>query len=68
MLGNLKTILSGSFHAFNFVKYARRYLRCFFFRFNRHFAMVEMTERIANAACCCMPCTEHNLKFAEAYG
>jgi hypothetical protein len=30
--------------------------------------MAEMTERIANAVCCCMPCTERDLRLAEAYG
>jgi hypothetical protein len=27
-----------------------------------------MTERIANAVCSCMPCTERDLRFVEAYG
>jgi hypothetical protein len=30
--------------------------------------MVAMTERIANAVCCCMPCSERDLRVAEAYG
>ena len=41
----------GLFHAFDFDKYAKRYLGGFCFRFNRRFKMAEMTERIANAAC-----------------
>ncbi|QPN67559.1 IS1595 family transposase [Synechococcus sp. CBW1006] len=68
LLGNLKTSFNGTFHAFNFDKYAKRYLGGFCFRFNRRFAMAEMTERIANAVCCCMPCTERDLRLAEAYG
>ena len=68
LLGNLKTSFSGTFHAFNFDKYARRYLGGYCFRFNRRFAMAEMTARIANAVCCCMPCTERSLRVAEAYG
>ena len=68
ILGNLKTSLSGTLHAFNFSKYARRYLGGFCFRFNRRFAMAEMIERIAHAACCCMPCTEGDLRVAEVYG
>jgi transposase-like protein len=68
LLGNLKTSLSGTFHAFDFDKYARRYLGGFCFRFNRRFSMATMTERIANAVCCCMPCTERDLRAAEAYG
>lgn len=68
LLGNLKTSLSGTFHAFNFDKYARRYLGGYCFRFNRRFSLAAMTERIANAVCCCMPCTERDLRVAEAYG
>jgi len=67
LLGNLKTSLSGTVHAFNFDKYARRYLGGYCFRFNRRFSMAAMTQRIANAICCCMPCTERDLWLAEAY-
>ena len=51
-LDNLKTSFSGTFHAFNFDKYARRYLGGCCFRFNRRFSLVAMNERIANAVCC----------------
>ncbi len=60
--------LSGTFHAFDFDKYARRYLGGFCFRFNKRFAMAEMTDRIADAVCSCMPCTERDLRVAEVYG
>ena len=68
LLGNLKTSFSGTFHAFNFEKYARRYLGGYCFRFNRRFSIAGMTERIANAVCCCMPLTERDLRVAEVYG
>jgi len=68
LLGNLKTSLSGTFHAFNFDKYAKRYLGGYCFRFNRRFSLPAMTERIANAVCCCIPCTEQDLRVAESYG
>jgi hypothetical protein len=68
LLGNLKTSFNGTFHAFNFDKYARRYLGGYCFRFNRRFSLAAMTERIANAVCCCMPCTERDLRVAEFYG
>ena len=68
LLGNLKTSFCGTFHAFNIAKYARRYLGSFCFRLNRRFSMAVMTERIANAVCCCTPCTEGDLRLAEAYG
>ena len=68
LLGNLKTSFSGTLHAFNFDKYARRYLGGYCFRFNPGSSMAGMTERIANAVCCCMPLTERNPRVAEAYG
>jgi transposase-like protein len=68
LLGNLKTSLSGTFHAFSFDKYAKRYLGGYCFRFNRRFSLPAMTERIANAVCCCIPCTERDLRIAESYG
>lgn len=67
LLGNLKTSFSGTFHAFNFDKYAKRYLGGFCFLFNRRFKMAAMTERIANAVCVCKPCPERALRVAELY-
>ena len=34
-LGNLKTSFQGTFHAFNYDKYASRYLGDYCFRFNK---------------------------------
>jgi hypothetical protein len=51
LLGNHKTSLSGTFHAISFEKYARSYLGGYCFRFNRRFAMTEMTDCIADAVC-----------------
>jgi hypothetical protein len=48
--------------------FRKPYLGGYCFRFNRRFALAEMTARIANAVCCCMPCTERALRVAEAYG
>jgi transposase-like protein len=68
VLGNLKTCLGGTFHAFNFDKYARRYLGAFCFRFNRRFNLAAMTERLLNAACCCGPRPERVLRLTELPG
>jgi hypothetical protein len=68
LLGNLKTSFNGKFHAFNFDKYARRHLGGYCFRFNQRFSLAAMTERIANAVCCSMPCTARDLRVAEFYG
>jgi hypothetical protein len=67
LLGNLKTSFRGTFHAFNFDKYSKRYLGGFCFLLNRRFKMAAMTERIANAVCVCQPCPERSLKVAELY-
>jgi hypothetical protein len=63
----LKTSFSGTFHAFNFDKYAKRYLVGFCFLFNRRFKMAAMTERIANAVCVWKPFPERALRVAELY-
>jgi hypothetical protein len=54
LLGNLKTSFSGTFHAFKFDKYAKRYLRGCCFRFNRRFSMSGMQSgsRMRPAAAC----------------
>ena len=46
LLGNLKTALAGTYHAFKFGKYAQRYLAEFQFRFNRRYRMHEMLPRL----------------------
>jgi hypothetical protein len=67
VLGSLKTGFNGNLQAINFDKYARRYLGSYCFRFNRRFSMVAMTDRIANEVCCCMLCTEGDLRVAETF-
>ncbi len=46
VLGNLKTALSGTYHAFDFSKYAARYFAEFQYRFNRRFDMASMVPRL----------------------
>jgi len=50
ILGNLKTSLSGCFHAFDFRKYAARYLAAFCYRFNRRFDLRSLHQRLLIAA------------------
>jgi hypothetical protein len=47
VLSNLKTGLSGTFHAFKFAKYAHRYLAEFQYRFNRRFDLRSILARAA---------------------
>ena len=49
ILGNLKTALSGTHHAFAFRKYAHRYLAEVQYRFNRRFDLSTMVPRLASA-------------------
>lgn len=65
VLGNLKTMIGGAHKAFDFAKYAARYLGGFAYRFNRRFdlhSMVfEMLRHTVNAA----PRTEAVVRVAE---
>lgn len=56
VLGNLKTALSGTHHAFKFAKYARRYLAEVQYRFNRRADMAAMVPRMAVAIAQTRPC------------
>ncbi len=50
MLSNIKTALSGTFHAFAFKKYGHRYLAEFAYRFNRRGNLKTMLPRLLHAA------------------
>jgi hypothetical protein len=49
ILGNLKTAIAGTYHAFDFSKYAHRYLAEFQYRFNRRFDLRSLLPRLAYA-------------------
>jgi hypothetical protein len=65
VLGNVKTSLSGAYHAFDFSKYARRYLGAFAYRFNRRFQLKTLPERLLIAAANTGPRSEAWLRMAE---
>jgi ISXO2-like transposase domain/Transposase zinc-ribbon domain len=65
VLSNLKTAITGTYHAFKFWKYADRYLAEFQYRFNRRFNMRGMLGAIVRAAARCRPCPELSLRMAE---
>lgn len=66
VLGNLKTSLSGSYHAFAFFKYATRYLAAFAYRFNRRFDLATLPTRLLVAAVRCGPFPEPSLRLADS--
>lgn len=65
ILGNLKNSINGTYHAFDFEKYAHRYLGEYQYRFNRRFDLVALLPRIAVAAARTGKRTERWLRLAE---
>ena len=65
ILGNLKTAISGTYHAFDFGKYAHRYLGEYQYRFNRRFDLTTILPRLIYAAANTGSCPERWLRLAE---
>lgn len=66
MLGNLKTALAGTYHAFDHAKYGARYLAEFAYRFNRRFDLAAMLPRLLRAAATTKPLPLRRLRLSEA--
>lgn len=66
VLGNIKTSLAGTYHAFGFRKYAHRYLGQVQYLFNRRFDLRAILERLARAASQAGPCPLRAVRAAEA--
>lgn len=66
-LGNIKTSLSGTYHAFGFRKYAHRYLAQVQYLFNRRFNLRTLLERLACAASQAQPCGLRAVRAAELH-
>lgn len=65
VLGNLKTSFAGSYHAFDFRKYAARYLAAFTYRFNRRFDLKNLHHRLLVAAALCGPHPQRAIRLAD---
>lgn len=65
-LGNLKTSLAGTYHAFGFKKYAHRYLGQVQYLFNRRFDLRTILQRLARAASQAAPCPLRLVRSAES--
>ena len=65
LLGNLKTAIGGTYHAFDFAKYAHRYLAEFQYRFNRRFNMRTILCRLLTALVAAPASPEWRLRGAE---
>lgn len=67
VLGNLKTAINGTYHAFNFAKYAERYLAEAQYRFNRRFDLNAILRRLVRAAATTSPYPAPALRFSEVH-
>ena len=65
VLGNFKTAIAGTYHAFKFGKYGYRYLAEYQYRFNRRFDLSVLMQRVIRAAAACKPAPMRLLRMAE---
>jgi len=65
VLGNLKRALGGTYHAFDFAKYAHRYLAEAQYRFNRRFNLRSILARLLRAASLTNPTPNLSIRMAE---
>lgn len=68
LLGNLKTSMAGTLHAFRHAKYAQRYLAEFAYRFNRRFDLPAMLPRLLRALASSGPLPLRALRMSEVRG
>jgi transposase-like protein len=66
ILGNLKTALAGTYHAFGFEKYAHRYLAQVQYLFNRRYDLRAILTRLARRSCLTIPCPLSAIRSAES--
>ena len=67
-LDNIKTSLSGTYHAFCFRKYAHCYLGLVKYLFNRRFNLRKVLDRLAQAASQALLCPLRTVRAAEPAG
>jgi hypothetical protein len=67
VLGNLKTSLLGCYHAFDFQKYAARYLAAFCYRFNRRFDLLSLHKRLLVASVSTTPHPMRTIRIADVH-
>jgi hypothetical protein len=68
LLSNLKTALQGTYHAFDFTKYAHRYLAEAQYRFNRRFDLASILARLLRAASLTSPRLRISANVNSEYG
>ncbi|MBL8257096.1 MAG: IS1595 family transposase [Pseudoxanthomonas mexicana] len=65
VLGNLKTAFAGTYYAFDFAKYAARYLADVQFRINHRYRLDLMLVAIARSLLCAPPLTRPQIRAPE---
>lgn len=65
VIGNLKRALSGTYHSFNFAKYARRYLAEYAYRFNRRFNLRTIMSGLIIDCAKTLSRPLHQIRLAE---
>ena len=65
VLSNLKTAMTGTYHAVKFQKYAHRYLAEVQYRFNRRFDLRSILKRLVRIAATAEPRTRDFIREAE---
>lgn len=68
LLGNLKTAFAGTYHSFDFVKYAHRYLAEVQYRFNRRFNLSVILGHLVRDSVSTKPHPERRIRSAEPRG
>lgn len=64
VLANAKTMISGTYKAFGYAKYAHRYLGAFCYRFNRRFDLADLVVRLVVDVCRCAATPERVIRQA----
>ena len=67
LIGNVKTALTGTYHAIKFAKYGYRYLAEVQFRFNRRYDMRAMLGSLLRAMAATPRQPEHGIRVAEVH-
>lgn len=67
LIGNIKTALSGTYHAVDFAKYGYRYLAEVQFRFNRRYDMRSILRGLLRALVTAPKQPERGIRVAEVH-
>ena len=68
LLGNLKTTIKGTYHSFDFAKYAHRYLGVVQYLFNRRFNLRTILQRLLVATVTTPPRPGRVLRWGAGAG